>query len=324
MDLKKSKYEKLKKWREERISTVPGSQVLMNQIHDEVMTKTAAIAIEAVEQIYGPSPSDFTWFVMGSAGRLEQASVSDQDHGIIYNSETNQSKRYFLALGKEISMGLNTLGYPYCDGKIMTSNPLWCKSIKGWQTQIESWMKEESWDAIRHLLIFYDARALVGEGDDVRQLKQQIHQQIKTNPNLLKRLMDNTRHLKKSVGVYGQLLIETHGQYTGAINLKETAFFPYVNAIRILAIKENIEATSTLSRLEQLGEIANYEIDLATIKENFKKLLTYRLEVNENQRDYHGTHYLIVKELNQDQKKELKRILREGKQLHRYIQTIID
>ena len=42
----------------------------------------------------------------------------------------------------------------------MSSNPLWCKSFEAWKEQIFSWMDSESWEAIRYLQIFYDARVL--------------------------------------------------------------------------------------------------------------------------------------------------------------------
>lgn len=316
-------YSEIKKWRDNEIEKQETSDEL-NTFHDVLMKKVFEAALKKVNEQSGPPPCQYAWFVMGSAGRYEQAIISDQDHGLIYEEENEESNRYYKKFGKELAFGLHEAGYPFCDGNVMSSNPVWCRSKQSWKKQLTGWLKEESFESIRFLLIFYDARTLVGEAEYILQLKQHIHDFINQKPDLLERFLENTMHVKKAVGFFHQLLPETHGSHAGSIDLKQTGFFPYVNAVRLLAMKESVEVTSTLSRIDELSRNSTYTQELKSCKEDFDKLLHYRLmhhkKMTEN---YDDIHYLDVKELSKYEKKDLKHILKNGEKLQDYTQSVI-
>lgn len=306
-------YESIKEWKNSNLSSFLTNNVSLNTFHDQVMQKVLEVAKGNMKQ--KRSPCKFTWFITGSGGRFEQALISDQDHGIIYEQSSKENDLYFKQLGEELSYGMDTVGYPYCNGNIMSSNPIWCKSVTDWELQLRKWMGEESWESIRYLQIFYDARALYGSEDYIKQLKAAIYHYQNDNPTLLMRFMENVKHLKNAIGPMGQLLAEQHGSYQGHINLKYTAFLPYVNSIRLLSIKEGICATSTLERIIELQEKEEYKELLKYSYENFMTLMNYRLSLFKV-KEYDDTHYLNVKTLTKEQRKELKRILKYGKKLH--------
>ncbi|WP_227937587.1 DUF294 nucleotidyltransferase-like domain-containing protein [Alkalihalobacillus deserti] len=317
------KYKKVRQWRDDQIGNHLSSNDELNHFHHKIMMKVLDIAMDELKEKFGDPPSDFSWFVMGSGGRMEQAIVSDQDHGLVYERKDNRSDTYFQALGKEITKGLYLTGYPYCDGNVMCSNPLWCKSMEEWEEQISDWMEEESWESIRYLLIFHDARSLIGNVEFVQGLKQMIYQYIREYPYFLIRLLNNTMRIQKGIGFFGQILTETHGIHTGSIHIKNYGFFPYVNAVRLLAIKENINVTSTLSRLHQLSQLPSYKQELNRHQLNFKKLLDYRLMSGQEKDNYEDIHYLHIKEMNRKQQKELKQILKDAVVFQQYIQNCI-
>lgn len=273
---------------------------------------------------HGKPPCPFSWFVLGSAGRFEQGPVSDQDHGMIYETDDGEARGYFLRLGMEISHGLNEVGYPYCDGFVMSSNPLWCRSLKQWSQQINEWIVKETLDSIRYIQILFDARVLIGEYDYIGLLKQQILIHCEANPKLLHRFFDNIKHVKKSVGIFGQLLVQPHGPYEGHINLKYSAFLPYVNTTRILAIKEGITDSSTLFRLTKLESLHSYDQFLKPYKDNFKTLLHFRMSSIRAGTSYEESHYLFVKNLSTTEKKVIKQILKDGEKFHSYVQKLIE
>ena len=267
-------------------------------------------------------PCNFTWFITGSGGRFEQGLISDQDHGIVYEESSRENDLYFMELGEELSNGLEIVGYPYCNGNIMSSNPKWCKSNKEWELQLSNWMKEESWESIRYLQIFYDARALYGNEDHINRLKTTIYLHQKEHPNLLRRFMENVILLKNALGPMGQILVEQHGVFQGHINLKYAAFLPYVNSIRLLSVKEGLNETSTLERINVLQGKKEYEALLKNSNENFKLLMNYRLSLFQV-KEYNDTHYLNVKNLTKEQRKEIKRILKYGKKLHNEVIDLV-
>jgi CBS domain-containing protein len=316
-------YQSIKEWRDEQISHYCSDTYRLNTFHDIIMRKVYELAVTRLKKEKGTPPCPFTWFITGSGGRFEQGIISDQDHGIIYATSEEHCREFFKSLGEELSYGLNVTGYPYCEGNVMSSNPLWCKSLEQWKEQLLGWMKEASFQTIRNLQIFFDARLLVGAPELLAALKTFIFDYQKENPSLTKRLMENVMHIKSAIGPLGQMIVEEKGAHAGAIDLKHSAFLPYVNAIRLLAMKEQITETSTLGRIDQLMKHHDYKEELADYKENFLRLLQFRLSLFNTENSYDDIHYLNIKKLTREEKKEMKHILKAGKKLHHYVIAII-
>ncbi|PFO08984.1 hypothetical protein COJ85_02460 [Bacillus sp. AFS076308] len=315
-------YTELVHLRDENIKNIYHDHFKLNELHDTLIHRVADIAINQVSSQHGPPPSPFTFFVMGSAGRMEQSVWSDQDHGIIYLDSSDEAKSYFLTLGKEISKGLYQAGYRYCDGGVMASNPFWCKSLNEWKQQLSKWMLESTWESIRYLLIFLDGRSIYGDVAYVEMLKEHIYQNMNQH-HLLMKSLSNTLHLKKGINVLGQLLAETHGAHAGKLNIKEIGLFPYVNAIRLLSMKEKLYETSSLLRLEKIPDSYFPASDKAFFKKQFLKLLTYRLLFSDHN-DYDSGHYLAVSRLTKEQIREVKEIIKNGAVLFHNMKRLIE
>lgn len=314
-------YLEIRRFRDDQIIWVTRNHFQLNQLHDEIIKRVITASVNQIIERYGPIPCSFSFFMMGSAGRFEQSVWSDQDHGIIYQQQGTEINEYFLALGKEISQGLQLTGYVYCDGGVMASNPLWCKSVSEWRQQLATWLLDSNWELIRQLLIFIDGRCLYGDASFLENLKTEVYQTIHKE-NLLKKLLSNTLHLKKGMGILGQILMETHGPHSGSLNIKEKALFPYVNAIRLLAIKGNIFETSTLSRLEKLPDFELPSTKRELYKQQFLKLLNFRLSLAKPD-NYENSHFLPITSLSKKQKEEVKEILKNGAALYRYVRNIV-
>ncbi|MFJ7827557.1 DUF294 nucleotidyltransferase-like domain-containing protein [Psychrobacillus sp. NPDC096623] len=309
-------YESIRKWKELNITSFLDDIVSLNAFHDQVMLKVLDVAAKRMDTY--PAPCDFSWFITGSGGRLEQGLISDQDHGIAYEIANDENDLYFQVFGAEISTGLYEVGYPYCEGKVMSSNARWCMSYDGWTRQLQDWVNDESWESIRYLQIFYDARVIHGKMGFIQQLKSFIHAYQSKHPILLSRLIANVEHVKNVIGPIGQLLVERHGIYQGCVNLKYAGFLPYVNAIRLLSIREGIVETSTLVRMNQLIQFQEYAVLLKKSERNFADLLTYRLSLSQVE-SYSDTHYLHVEKLTKIEQKDIKRIIKGGIKLHREV-----
>lgn len=309
-------YESIREWKELNIVNFLDDTDSLNDFHDQVMLKVLEIATSNMG--IDSAPCAFSWFITGSGGRLEQGLISDQDHGIAYEFSNDENDLYFQMLGAEISKGLYEVGYPYCEGKVMSSNPMWCKSYEAWITQLSSWFQDDSWEAIRYLQIFYDARVLQGKVGFIHQLKSTIYEYQIQHPILLNRFTTNIEHVKNVIGPVGQLLVERHGLYQGCINLKYSGFLPYVNAVRLLSIREGIIDTSTLVRINKLIQMPVYTDLLKYSEINFKDLLNYRLLLTQAE-TYSDTHYIKVEKLTKSQQKDIKRIIKDGIKLHREV-----
>jgi CBS domain-containing protein len=320
LDTSFSSYIEIKEWKDEQLKNHLQNTHTLNEFHDFIIKNVIILAKKKT----GVPTCDYVFFLTGSGGRIEQGLYSDQDHGIVYIENTEVAKEYFLQLGKEISDGLNQVGYPYCEGNVMSSNPLWCISLDGWKRQLGNWMDKASWTSIRNLQIFYDARTIMGEDQLVTELKSLIHDYVKKNPLLLKRLMENVEHFKNTIGPFGQILIEEKGKYHGCIDLKYSAFIPYVNAIRILSVKEAIHETSTENRMLSLLKNKPYASVLKDYYFSYKNLLQIRVNNMKEISSYVDAHYLNVTNLSKVEKTELKHILKNAKHLHQYVIALIE
>lgn len=314
IDMMASTYIDLRKYRDIKMQEVRFDPLKLNQLHDQLMANVAEIAIHQITARFGAPPSPFTFFVMGSAGRFEQSVWGDQDHGIIFSDSHGHAQDYFLRLGEEISKGLFYAGYPYCDGGVMADNPLWCKSLKDWQLQLTSWVNESTWESIRHLLIFIDARPLYNKNNDINDLKHLVYQSIKKR-HQLRPILENTIHAKKGLNALGQFLINTHGSYAGMLNIKDRVLIPYVNAARTLAFAGQLDGTSTLSRLQFLKD--DYFIN------NFKKLLEFRL-LYSNPYDYQSGHYIAIHSLAKKDQLVLKEIIKSTSHLQKSVKNLLE
>ncbi|MGG1676179.1 DUF294 nucleotidyltransferase-like domain-containing protein [Neobacillus sp. NRS-1170] len=317
-----SSYLEIRNYRDSRIGEVSRDHFRLNDFHDEIMRQVIELAVCRTKEKYGPLPCSFSFFVMGSAGRFEQSIWSDQDNGIIYQEVSPESQAYFLKLGMEITAGLYLAGYDYCDGGVMANNPIWCKSMFEWQQQLTNWLLDSSWESIRYLLIFIDGRSIYGENKYIEKLKTIVYQTVHKE-QLISKVLGNTLYIKKGVNVLGNLLVETHGPYAGSLNLKEVGLFPYVNAVRLLAIKANVTGTSTLSRLGQMQEAGLSSIEKDLYKKRFLQLLNYRLLYG-NHTDYKSGHYIPIQILSKEQNKELKTIIRNGAAFFRLVRRLIE
>lgn len=314
------RYEQVKILRDQKMTSVSTDHQKLNEFHDQLMKEVVQIALEKVESEWGKPPTHFAFFVMGSAGRREQSIWSDQDHGIVYEA-TAGYQDYFLTLGKEITKGLAIVGYEQCDGDVMASNPLWCKSSLAWELQILDWLDESDWESLRYFSTFFDSRVLLGDEELLLKLKNVAFSKLDEEPRLYKRLYENVGFIKKGVGIFGQLLPEEKGEETGTINLKQTIVFPYVNSLRILAMLEKIPYPSTIERFQHLPK--EYEI-IKNYDANFLKLLTYRLYFQRNAVSYKKVHLLHVKLMSSREKECLKELMKNGRILFKETKDIID
>lgn len=304
-------YREVQQWREETLDSVAEDHHQLNAFHDQLMFQTLQIAQRTIESEQGPPPAPFAFFLMGSAGRFEQSVWSDQDHGIIYQGAPH-CQEYFLNLGAEISYGLELVGYEKCEGNVMASNPLWCRSVGAYKDQVSEWLNEDSWQALRNFSILFDSRVLQGSDDFLLEVKRHAFLILEEHPRLYSRLIDNFEFIKKGVGVFGQLLPERRQGMNGEIHLKETVYFPYVNALRILALRKGVSLAPTLDRFEVL--VYSFPF-IETYEKDFRQLLSFRLKYKREALSYDKVHLLSLDRLSKSDKQELKYLIRRGQQL---------
>jgi CBS domain-containing protein len=299
----------------------------VNAAHDLIIQKTVTLAETTLNETgAGYAPVPYAFILFGSGGRSEQTLWSDQDNGIVYKTNfniNNTDQSYFEHLAKVIEDGLKIVGYPPCEGGVVASNNLWCKSIEAWEQMMEGWFLDASWESVRQLLIIADSRCLYGDETLVIQLKETFDKLVLNTAGSWEALLNNTLRHKVVLGPFGNLIREPYGEDAGGFDIKYGAYIPFVNAIRLLCIKYGVHASSTLERLDQL--CVHIEHELCTQwRMAFEYILWLRSRTAFQLEDgyYSSRGKLSALDLNKEVANKLKDCLRVGEQLQKFIKRV--
>ena len=211
----------------------------INQVHDALIQRTAQIAEHLLEdEGYGKPPVAYAFILLGSGGRREQTLWSDQDNGLIYGDSDMHTQEeldaYFDKLTSYILRGLDVLGYPPCEGNVISSNPQWRKSLHGYTEMMNGWFMEPDWENVRHLSLLADMRCIYGSEALVTKLKANVSCLCSGASRALEVFAFEYLHHKISIGVFNDLITERYGEMLGGFDIKYGAYIPIVNGVRLL------------------------------------------------------------------------------------------
>jgi CBS domain-containing protein len=231
---------------------------LINALNDDV---TAAVLHQGLagmaEAGWGEPPVPFAALVMGSAGRGESLLHPDQDNGFILadyaDAEHESIDRFFFELAQRFTRGLEQAGFPLCDGNVMATNLLWRKTLSHWQAQVNAWVRARGNQEIMFTDIFFDFRAISGRPELAAALRRHVTMAARDNLPFLAQISWLQKDHASSIDLFGQL-IARDGAEEDAIDLKLRGTKPLVEIVRLLALKNGVEATGTPARLVALAE----------------------------------------------------------------------
>jgi len=238
--------------------SAPEIQTLLTHINRDIHRRIIESTIIAMaDEGLGPPPVEFAFIIMGSGGRGENFLYPDQDNGLVLedypDEDHSRIDAWFIDFSERVTRDLNAVGFPFCNGYVMATNPLWRKSISQWQAQIAGWLRRRSSIALRLSDIFFDFRASYGALDLAAVLREYVTRALKENPFFLSELFRDDEDYNVALGLFGRFITEKDNrEHLGEINLKYTGTLPLVQAARLLALREGIPDTATLDRLDRL------------------------------------------------------------------------
>ncbi|MDV7338321.1 DUF294 nucleotidyltransferase-like domain-containing protein [Terasakiella sp. A23] len=235
----------------------PAIQQLLSHVNNDIYSKVIHDNICHMEaEGWGNPPVEFCAIVMGSGGRGENYLYPDQDNGFILedypDEDHSRVDQYFRELAERMCRDLDAVGFPYCSGNVMATNPVWRKTITQWRDQIQLWGKKRNVVAIRLSDIFFDFQPVWGRNDLADDLRQAVLQMIKANHFFLQEMFAFQLDHNVALGMFGRLAREEEGDHKGLVDLKYRGALPLIEAIRLLSLKQGISETSTMTRIEKL------------------------------------------------------------------------
>jgi signal-transduction protein with cAMP-binding, CBS, and nucleotidyltransferase domain len=236
----------------------PEIQALLTDINRDIHRRILEAQLTAMAgEGWGPPPVPFAAIIMGSGGRGENYLYPDQDNGFILDdypdAEHGRIDPFFIELAERMTRDLDAVGFPFCRGYVMATNPMWRKTRAQWRDQLLVWGRRRSDFTIQLSDIFFDFVGAYGRMDFVRELRRHATAMVQANPAYLKGMERIATDYGVALGWFGRFVTDKEKpEHKGEINLKHTGTLPLVACIRVLALQKGVEETSTLGRIQAL------------------------------------------------------------------------
>jgi len=241
-------------------------QQALSEINLDVMRRAIDICLDSMAcDGFGEPPVDFCVLIMGSAGRAESFLFPDQDNGFILDDYADDRHTaidgWFIELAQRMTDMLNELGFVYCPGNVMATNPLWRKTRSQWVEQLGLWIRRDSLVLARLGDIFFDFRSVFGREDFAQSLRRAIAELMPKQQRFLRDMYHEDAEGGVALGWFGRFVTVRSGEARGKMNLKHQGLLPLIAPVRLMALKHGIVATSTRQRLDALLRLKVLDAD---------------------------------------------------------------
>jgi len=301
-----------------------GGQVsrMLSSSADGVVRK----AVEFIVAELGPPPAPFDIMLMGSLGRGEVTLSADQDHALIYQDveedEAAVVQEYFLNMGSRLADLLDAAGYPYCLGKIMSSEAEFCRPLSAWCTAFDGWITSLEPDDLLRAKIFFDFRSVLGEGQLVPALHIYLEKSLAGNPRFFPMLAQSILHYEPPLNTFGSFVLKDTAGGGQGLDIKGV-MAQLVDVARLRALQHGVRPAGTLERLQTLAEVDHLKAETAEQSaQSFRLLMDLRLAHQATRRSSRlEVDNMIDPGMFSDEKqKEMKQAFRQIKALQENLQ----
>jgi len=146
---------------------------------------------------------------------------------------------------------LNDVGYDFCTGNVMAKNPQWCQPIERWKSYFTDWIHAAEAEDLLQASIFFDFRRGYGDPLLVTELREHLSASLSGWSGFFRHMTENALNFKPPLGFFRNFVVESKGRHRNAFDIK-SAMTPIVDFARVYALKNGIEETNTLERIDQL------------------------------------------------------------------------
>jgi len=234
--------------------------------------------------------ADSCLFVMGSEGRGEQLLKTDQDNGLILRDGTTATEAEVETACARFSAALRDFGYPDCPGEIMVSNPLWRRSASDFAVTVRNWLLRPDPQGLMALAIFLDAHAVAGDATLLAGVRAEVGHLVAADDALLGRFAAAIDSFPEESSGWWNRLLPMAEPERPALDLKKAGIFPIVHGVRSLALREHVQATSTLARLDALVAAGRLPAPFATdLADSLQFLMGLKLKAGLTELDSAGS-----------------------------------
>jgi CBS domain-containing protein len=214
------------------------------------------LTVRLVHLMAGESGVDMgraCWLALGSEGRSEQTLATDQDNGLVFESDDPEADRpRWLAFGRRVNEALDACGYPLCRGKVMAGEPQCCLTPAEWIARFRHWMEHGAPADLLASCIYFDFRGIAGHLPMALPLREWITHEAAKLPRFLKQMAENALANEVPLNWLGGIdtrKVDGHN----VLDLKLHGAMLFVDAARLYALRVGSPYTNTRERLQAVG-----------------------------------------------------------------------
>lgn len=281
---------------------------LISQLNDRL---TARI-VQLIANQRGCPLDRMCWLAFGSEGRGEQTVATDQDNGLIFESDDPEGDRpTWLAFAREVNDALAACGFPLCTGNVMASNPECCLTLEEWSARFTRWIDQGTPEHLLAASIYFDLRPIAGREEMVRPLSELISHEAAATPRFCKLLAAEVLRTPPPLDWLGRIETE-HGGF----DLKRLGAGVLVAVARLRALEQGVAEVNTLKRLAAVSAIRGTPVQRSEAVQTafeFLQMLRLRVQMPESTFGVPGSdnpNLLAVDRLNDIDRRILKESLR--------------
>ena len=300
------------------VSVVQTTRII-TLLNDHVVVRVIELA---VAERGAPPGVAFTWLAFGSEGRQEQTLKTDQDNGILFSTDGGMSddlaREALLPLAAAINDALDACGFPLCTGGIMARNPECCLTFEEWRSRFARWIDQGTPEQLLKSSIFFDFRAIHGPEAPARELRAWLLERAGGNGRFRKQMAATALSNAPPLGMIRDFRLSGSGDEAGTIDLKFNGVTPFVDAARILALANGVDATNTLERLRgaaKAGAVDANDAEAWADAYDFIRLLRMRTNEEQAAEGLKLSNRIDPSALNDLDRRILKEAFREAKRL---------
>jgi len=190
----------------------------------------------------------------------------------------------------------------------MASNPKWCQPEAVWKGYFSTWINKASPEDLRNCSIFFDFRPIVGTAFLAQRLRMFLNENIGQNRAFLRHLATNALYNGPPLGFLRSVVGEKTGDHKNELNLKMRGLVPVVDAVRVLSLSAQVDATNTLNRLEMITDKGLVSEEMGEdIKEAFSLIMFLRMNhhMAQKEAEIEPSDYIDPRALSKLQEKSL-------------------
>jgi CBS domain-containing protein len=276
------------------------------------LTRQAAVVAEQrmEREGHGAPPCPYAVAVLGSAGRGESLLALDQDNALVFaeGGPGGLEDHWFEGLSAHIADILHEAGVPYCKGGVMAKSPQWRGSLATWRRRVADWIGSSSPDDLMSVDIFFDLRAVHGDGALANTLWREGFDRARGEIEFAKLLAEAAGTSEPALGLFGGFRTRN-----GRLDLKKAGLFGIVTLARVLAVCHHVVERTTPARLagiKALGLGAERDLDALIEAQGCFLDLVLAQQIEDIENGLPATNTVVVKRLSQSDRNRLRAALR--------------